>query len=189
MSYDDANDFLMGGGGAPTFSWKGKPIGTVCKGTILDMEVSQQTDMDTGDPLVWDDGKPRMQLVVTLQTDLRNGEGMSAPAMERLSDPSEDDGIRRLFVKAQMQKAVRDAVRASSQSQMRIGGVLAVQYAQDGVKKKASYDAPKEYVAQYAPPSVDVNDLIEAPMQPVAAPAPAPQQIAPVNGGVATSLI
>ena len=65
---DDINDFLMGGGGkAASF----EEVGVVCEGEIIDARLAQQTDMDTNAPLFWTDGRPRMQLVLTLQTEER----------------------------------------------------------------------------------------------------------------------
>lgn len=156
------DDFLLGGG-APTATFKDAPIGRTYKGTIVASEVTQQTKMGTGEPLTWDDGKPRMQAVVTIQTDER--------------DPAnpEDDGQRRLFVKGDMQRAVREAVKASGAKSFEIGGTLAVQYVGDG-QAKSGLNAPKLYRAEYAPPSptAATNDLLGvsgATAAPVAQPA------------------
>ncbi|MEU6647831.1 hypothetical protein ABZ863_35685, partial [Saccharomonospora sp. NPDC046836] len=96
----DANDFLMGGGGAPSASFP--TPGTIVGGTITETPtVQQQKDIKTGDPLFWSDGNPRMQMIVTVQTDDRD------PAIE------DDDGKRRIFVKGQMKNAIQDAVRTA----------------------------------------------------------------------------
>jgi hypothetical protein len=167
----NVDDFLMGGGGAP--SAKFDTIGRTYKGTILKSEMRQQTDI-SGTPKNYDDGNPMMQAVITIQTD------------ERDSSIEDDDGQRRLFVKGNMQKAVRDAIVASRCSTLALGGTLAVRYTGDGIPKRAGLSAPKEYVAQYVAPAVGVGDLIAS--------APAPQAPAPAvassnGGGVATNLI
>ena len=90
-NYADPNAFLMGGGAK---SAKFDNEGDKVVGTILDMQVKQQTDIKTGAPRTWDNGDPMMQLVVTLQTDAR--------------DDEDDDGQRTLYVKGQMQRAVQD---------------------------------------------------------------------------------
>lgn len=141
----DVNDFLMGGGGAP--SAKFPTIGTLHKGTITETAVSQQTSLE-GDPKVWPDGNPMMQAVITIQTD------------ERDMDIDDDEGLRRLFVKGQMQAAVREAVRASGASKLEIGGTLAVIYDSDGERKSPGHNPPKIYRAQYVPPVGAVNDLL-----------------------------
>ena len=48
-------------------------IGTTVGGVITRIgDPMQQTDFSSGKPLTWDDGTPRMQLPVTVQTDLRD---------------------------------------------------------------------------------------------------------------------
>ena len=70
-NYADPNAFLMGGGAkSAKFDREGDKV----VGTILDMQVKQQTDIKTGAPRTWDNGDPMMQLVVTLQTDARDDE-------------------------------------------------------------------------------------------------------------------
>jgi len=60
----DANAFLMGTG-IP--SAKFPTVGTTVTGTIVrEPELQQQTDFDTGEPLTWPDGRPRMQVRVIL---------------------------------------------------------------------------------------------------------------------------
>jgi hypothetical protein len=88
----DPNAWLMGGS-VP--SAKFETHGDTVTGVITDTpEVRPQTDFDSGQPLFWDDGKPKMQLVVTLATDQRD------PAN------ADDDGTRRVYVKGKLQQAV-----------------------------------------------------------------------------------
>ncbi|ALF01433.1 hypothetical protein SEA_LILPHARAOH_55 [Mycobacterium phage LilPharaoh] len=147
---NDSYDFL-GGGGVP--SGKFVNHGDVVGGVIaVEPEQRQQTDYKTGDPLFWKDGSPRMQLVVTLQTDLRDPE------------IDDDDGKRRLFVKGEMKKAVQKAVIAAGARGLDVGGELHVTYVGDG-EKKGNLDPPKLYSAVYKPPAA-----------PAVAPAAAPAQ-------------
>ncbi len=148
MSLDEINSRLMGSG-KPTISWKDAPIGTVVKGKILDGHESQQTDFHTREPLVWKDGQPRMQIVLTLATDMRD------PAVDG------DDGERQLFVKGQMQKAVGEAVRKAGVTGLAAGGTLAVQFSGLGEATGAGLNPPKVFVAQYAPPAINAGaDLL-----------------------------
>lgn len=137
---DAANDFLMSGGGK-TASFP-EP-GTVVRGTVLNAEPRQQRDFDNGQPLTWDDGKPRMELVVTLQT------------KDVDPDDESDDGVRVLYAKANMLKAIKEAVRPHGG--IAIGGELAVKYTGDGEQKKRGFNPPKLYKAQYEAPAKTVS--------------------------------
>ncbi|MGW9437765.1 hypothetical protein [Streptomyces sp. NPDC055607] len=149
-----ADDFLMGGG-VP--SAKFPVLGTTVSGRITERPtVEQQRDFTTGELKFWDDGKPQMQLVVTLATAERD------PA-----DP-EDDGTRRLYIKGQMKSAVASAVRATGARGLEVGGTLTVTYSRDGVKTNPRFNAPKNFDAAYVPAAQ--NEL----HTPDPAPAPAP---------------
>jgi hypothetical protein len=147
MTTQTVEDFLSGGG-APTAKFP--TPGTLVKGTVQSAVVSQQTDID-GTLKTWDDGNPRMQIVVTLATD------------DRDASIDNDDGTRRLFIKGQMLSALKDALRIAGVKTLEEGGTLGVQYKEDGEQKRAGFNAPKVYVAQYRAPvasSVSVDELI-----------------------------
>jgi hypothetical protein len=150
-------------------------IGTTVGGVITRIgDPMQQTDFSSGKPLTWDDGTPRMQLPVTVQTDLR--------------DPSNplDDGKRTLYVKGEMKKAIGAALRAAG-TKMALGGTLTVTFS--GEEPTAGY--PKKlYTATYAAPAPG-GAFFEEPAAPVAAAhvgappaAPAPAPAAPAPAGV-----
>jgi hypothetical protein len=143
----DPDDLLMGGG-APTCTFP--EIGTTWKGQVVDKRTEQQRDFDSGKPLTWDDGNPRLQVVITLQTD------------ERDPKIAGDDGRRRLFVKGQMLAAIRKAVSDAGAQTVEIGGTLAVQYSGDGEPTRRGMNPPKQYTAAYKPPvaAVGVGDLL-----------------------------
>ncbi|MBT2449444.1 hypothetical protein J7F03_20600 [Streptomyces sp. ISL-43] len=154
-----ADDFLMGGGGAPTakFPMPGTSIG----GRITERPtVEQQRDIKTGDKKFWSDGNPMMQLVVTVQTDLRD------PAIE------DDDGRRRLFVKGQLKNAIADAVRLTGARGLEVGGGLAVTYTHDGAASGPGMSPPKQYTATY---TAAATAALHTPDPGAQAPAPAPQ--------------
>lgn len=132
-----ADNFLMGGGGAP--SAKFPAIGTSYSGRITEKpDVQQQRDFNSGEPKFWKDGNPMMQLVVTIQTEHRDPE------------VADDDGRRRLFVKGQLKQAVADAVRRSGGRGLEVGGTLTVTYTHDG-ERQGNYNPPKQYKAEYVP--------------------------------------
>jgi hypothetical protein len=141
----DPDDFLDGAG-APTAKFP--TIGTVVKGTVLGKAVSQQRDFKTGLPKTYDDGNPMEQLVLTLQTDLRD------PAKP------DDDGQRRVFAKGGMLKAIRAAVKAKSPTgKLELGATIAVQYTGDGTAE-GNLNPPKLFVADYAPPAVTADAAV-----------------------------
>ncbi|MGM9380306.1 hypothetical protein [Streptomyces antibioticus] len=179
LQQPSADDFLMGGS---TPSAKFPTIGTAVTGRITTKPtVEQQRDYTTGEPKFWDDGKPQMQLVVTLATNERD------PAVQ------DDDGTRRLYVKGQMKNAVAQAVRAAGAPGLEAGGALTVQYTHDGEKTNPRFNAPKQFAAQYLPAAAaelhtpDPGPAAPAPAAPPAQaynPAPVPPGVNPVTGEI-----
>lgn len=190
---NDANDFLLGGGGK---SAKFENIGDTVTGRIVSTEVRQQTDIKTGEPLTWENGDPRMQLVVTLATDQR--------------DDEDDDGHRAVYVKGSkaggsqsMHDAVRTAVQTARAKGLEAGGTLTVSYVgaepakQRGMSDRklwqASYTAPDlaatsgAYLGTAAPsvggqPAAAPQPVSAPATQPTSAPAPVPPAAAPAGG-------
>ncbi|AHZ95621.1 hypothetical protein PBI_OKIROE_60 [Mycobacterium phage OkiRoe] len=131
----NASKQFLAGGGAPTAKFPNGVYGTVNGGRIVaEPVVEQQRDYDTGKPLTYDDGNPKMQMVVTIQTDLRD------PSI------SDDDGKRRLFVRSGMRAAVQKAVQAAGVDFLAVGGDLQVTYTHDDGRAK-------QYTAVYTPPN------------------------------------
>lgn len=172
-----ADDFLMGGG---VTSAKFPTIGTTVSGRITERPtVEQQKDFTTGDLKFWDDGKPQMQLVVTLATNE--------------IDPAnpDDDGARRIYIKGQMKNAVAQAVRTSGARGLEVGGVLSVTYSADGVAKNPRFNAPKNFTATYTPAAtVALNTPDPVAQQPMAPmPGLTPQQQAAAAQNPATAAL
>lgn len=139
---NDPNDFLLGGGGK---SARFDQVGDTVTGTIVSTEVRQQTDIADGKPLTWDNGDPRMQLVVTLQTDIH--------------DDPEDDGQRAIYVKGSKSpgsKSLHDAVRAAVQNAkakgLDTGGTLTVTFIGTEASKTRGFSDRKLYEASYTAP-------------------------------------
>lgn len=132
----NADDLLMGGGGPP--SAKFPVLGYENAGRIVGKPtVEQQRDYDTDEPLYWADGKPRWQIVVTLATG------------ERDPEISDDDGVRRLFIKGQMKTAVQAALKTAKADGLEDGGHLTVTYTADGAQPNPKKNPPKQYTARY----------------------------------------
>ncbi|USH45348.1 hypothetical protein SEA_RUTHIEJR_70 [Mycobacterium phage Ruthiejr] len=168
------------GSGVP--SAKFNTIGDTVGGKIVaEPTIEQQRDYGTGAPLVYDDGNPRMQMVITVQTDL--------------CDPEvpDDDGQRRLFVKGAMKYAIGQALKAAGKQQPEVGGELYVTYTHDGEQKNPLLNPPKQFAARYTPPALAAQFFNGAQAQPAAvtqavaaapaavAPAPAPAAVAPAS--------
>lgn len=147
MTITDPNDFLLSSG-VPSFKFDA--IGATAKGPIVSLDMQQQRDFNTGLGLTWDNGDPKQQLRIVLITDLR--------------DNDQDNGHRAVYVKGQMQQAVRDAIKTAGAQKIEVGGTLAVRYDSDGDPPKKGLNAPKQYRAKYEPPTpatnaVDADDL------------------------------
>jgi hypothetical protein len=156
----DANDILMGSGGAPAAKFP--TVGTVVTGTVIaEPRATQQVNFRTKAPETWKDGSPKMQVVVKLATNLRDPE------------KADDNGERDLYIKGKnLTDAIRQAVRQSGANGIHTGGVLTVQYIGDGPTDPNADVAPKLYAASYQPPAVSFNG-VTPPAQP-AAPASQP---------------
>jgi hypothetical protein len=135
-----AEDFFMGGGrGEPSFDWGATQnagnakLGATIKGVITEIgEPTQQTDMATKAPKFFPDGQRRMQVAITLQTEMRNWEGVKPdgiPMDDQTGQPKAphlDQGLRRIFVKGDMQRAVKEAAKRDLQRAPQPGDSLAV---------------------------------------------------------------
>jgi hypothetical protein len=153
---DEINEFLMGSG-AKAFAFDN--IGDTVTGTIVEMKKVQQTDMDSGKPVFWDNGDPKMMLRVTLQTTLNDGD--------------DDEGLRSVYLRGgnftavhgkgtSSLVAVKDAVRRSGTTDgIQPGGKLTLQYSGEGAKPNRGFNAPKLYTAAYEVPSfaVDLDEM------------------------------
>lgn len=153
---DEINDFLMGNG-AKAFPFEN--MGDTVTGRIVEMKKQQQTDLDSGEPLFWKNGDPKMMLRITLATNDQDSE--------------DDEGLRSVYLRGgnptavkgkgtSSLVAVKDAVKKSgSESGIEVGGTLTLQYSGEGEKTNRAFNAPKLYVASYKPPSyaVDIDEL------------------------------
>jgi hypothetical protein len=142
---DDINDFLSGGVPGAGFD----AIGDKWVGIVVDFEKVQQTDYDTGVPVTWDDGTPKMMLHVDIQTDVRDEEIVG------------DDGVRRLYVRGNMLTKFKSALRAAKMRMDR-GVEVTVAYIADGDPPKKGMNPPKLYdvVVAPGPTGVSADDLV-----------------------------
>jgi hypothetical protein len=132
----DPDELMSGGHKAATFP--DQQFGHVVGGPIVEKPVTtQQLDFDSRQPKFYDDGNPMWQIVVAVQ---------AQPGAE------DDDGIRAFYLKAQMKKAVQDAVRRAGATRLEVGGELHVRYIRDEPNSRGRGKPKKIYEARYAPP-------------------------------------
>lgn len=138
----DVESFLTGK--VASASFPDGAYGTVVGGRIVrPPQIMQQRDYTTGDPIVYpDSGQPAMQLVVHVQTDLR--------------DPTipDDDGVRALYIKGQMRAALIEALKATGTKSPTTGGELYMRYERDEpvtLKNGRPGNAQKIYKGKYVP--------------------------------------
>lgn len=154
MSWDDVNKALMGGGGR---SASFKSHGDRVWGEIINLDRIQQRDFDSGELTWWDEEKtqPKMQIVVTLQTDDR--------------EDDEDDGVRKVYIKepSQLREAMRKAITQAGAKGVAHGGKFLVQYVSDGEPKRKGMSGQKQYFVRYQAPPEGFMAIDDDPGMPV----------------------
>ena len=178
----NANDLLMSGG---IKSAKFDTLGDTVMGTLVDEPKAIQMTKYQSDELdFWPSGDPKMQIVVTIQTDLR--------------DPADafDEGKRRLHIPPRMMPPVREAVQRAGAKGLAIGGRIAVRWITGTGKGEGN---PKVYAAEYQAPAVDPGGLLtgggnghqpataQAPAAAAPAPQPSPMLATPTQAAPATA--
>lgn len=132
-------------GGVPAAKFADGQYGTVIGGEITtEPRMQQQRDYTTGDPVVYPDGNPAMQMVVTVRTDLRD------PAIDG------DTGERAFYIRGQLRQAVGEALRKAGAKAPQKGGTLQVKYLRDEpvtLKNGRPGNPQKIYAAKYEPPA------------------------------------
>lgn len=183
---DSVFDSAGGSSGAPSFLWPLQQdpkkadrmvpvIGGAIQGEITDIYVTVVKDVDTKLPKLNKNGKQQPQVNLTLQTALRNWEGVkSIPTDDNDVElpPEEDDGKRRIYVKYRLLDALSKAIKASPQGKggPRVGAKVAVKITDLTYSDVKSRHPLPDYEAKYLPPAEDpAADIFNA--QPAAAPA------------------
>lgn len=162
----DSDDFFSGGSPSAKFP----TVGTVLDGTITRVgEKMQQRDFTTSEPKTYSDGQPMWQLPIDVQTAERD------PQIEG------DDGVRTLYVKGQMKKAMVKALRAAGQAGPRVGGRIRVTYVGDDQPPGGRGIASKRYEVKYAAPAPKPADDFFAGGAPATQPPAAPPASAPFD--------
>lgn len=114
--------------------------GTTVAGLVISQELTAQKDPKTGKPKLRG-GKTIPQLEVIILT-------------QEKTDP-DDDGARKLFVRGNLQKAIKKAILAAGDDDLRNGSRVTAQFTGTGTAFSADYAPPKLYRAKYEPPNDD----------------------------------
>lgn len=149
---DDVMGMLEGGAPGQLFPKVGYKWG----GTLIAAESSQKTDMETQEPKVWADGKPQMQLVLTLQGEPTGFkyEGQQYDKVEI----DDDDGVRRLFLSGNKLKALKDALRVAK-AKLEIGGYFEMTREKDGEAPKKGYARRQNYSGVWTPAHLNTKKV------------------------------
>lgn len=140
-----ARAFLDGIGG-PALSFDGEGLGYV--GQVISAELVPQTDPVTGEAKTFDNGDPRMQVCVFLDTDLRDP---NAP---------DDDGERRWFVAWKAGSALKRAERTARQP-LATGVWVAVVHTSTDAPTKKGLNGVKHYTVRVWPLGTEPDDADE----------------------------
>lgn len=135
-------------------SFKFDKVGDYVTGTIAEEPVlTDQSEYGTGTPKLDKNGNVMKQLVVVVQTNLRNWEKTTNPAKDENGNPkpaSEDTGLRTLWVRFLMRDAIAAALKEVGATTLEVGGELSVAYTENS--RFNGFDV-KNYKAKYVKPT------------------------------------
>jgi hypothetical protein len=132
----DANDLLVGSS-VPSLSFKDAVVGDSYTGIITDLRTVQVRNYEDPTKLeFWDDGKPKLQIEVTLATDYADG-----------SDP-EDDGSRRVFLFGQKLRAAQDEMRKKGIKKLERGSKFTITLSGTKPSTNKRYNDVKMYTIE-----------------------------------------
>lgn len=161
----------VGGGitNAPGISWPAVGKNNFVEGLIVPTQVgdsqrpyrvTQQTKYPSGEPLFFvekdgSQGKPRTQLVLILQTELRDWAGTSDNFQEKIDearqngeDVPEDVGLRRItFKSGKALNEFKDVLRAARVQNFEIGGTVKARWT--GKEKAKPGSDAQPYIFEY----------------------------------------
>lgn len=140
-------DLLAGNSAKAYFGANSQPGDTVT-GVIEKIETTQVNDFQTKQPAFWNDGRPKEQIHVIIQTQLR--------------DPSvdDDDGRRSLWIKGWgiQLKAFRDACRQAGVKIPKPGDTITERFV--GLGQRGDAPQPPKVFEFHIEPASSVNSLV-----------------------------
>lgn len=148
---------LLAGNSAKTYFGANSQPGDSVTGVIEKIETAQVNDFQTKQPAFWNDGRPKEQIHVIIQTQLR--------------DPSvdDDDGRRSLWIKGWgiQLKAFREACRQAGVKIPKPGDTITERFV--GLGQQGDAPQPPKVFEFHIEPASSVNSLVNGsqPQQPV----------------------
>jgi hypothetical protein len=156
-SLPDASDLLVGSS-VPTLSFKDVAVGEGYEGTVISARTVQVRNYEDPTKLeFWDDGKPKLQIEVTLATDYADQ-----------TDP-DDDGSRRVFLFGQKLRAAQEEFRKKGLKKLEAGYHFKIVLTGTKPSQNKRYNDVKLYSIEINPATSDaaVDALLEAGAKPV----------------------
>ena len=157
-------DLLAGNSAKAYFGANSQP-GDSVTGVIEKIETTQVNDFQTKQPAFWNDGRPKEQIHVIIQTQLR--------------DPSvdDDDGRRSLWVKGWgiQLKAFRDACRQAGVKIPKPGDTITERFV--GLGQRGDAPQPPKVFEFHIEPASSVNSLVNGSQPHAACPAGLPRSL------------
>ena len=143
----DPND-LLGSKSVPSLSFKDVEVGTKFEGVITDLRTVQVRNYEDPNKLeYWDDGKPKLQIEVTLATEYID------------SSLDEDDGTRRVYLFGQKLQAAKAEMKAKGIDKLEKGFKFAIEFVGTKPSSNKRYNDVKLYAIEVIPgksnPDVD----------------------------------
>jgi hypothetical protein len=140
MSMPDLSQLISEAQDAPAFFTKTSKPGTTITGIISSIAVRQTRDIKTKKPESWDDGAPKQQIVVIVDTtNTETGETES----------------RSIYIRwwGANRKAFAAGIIDSGATTPELGGALTATYKGEGVQADKTLDPPKLYEYSYTAPA------------------------------------
>lgn len=122
---------LLNGKSVPSISFKDAKVGDAYTGTITALETAQVRNYESGEPEFWEDGNPKLQIVVTLATTY--GDGV------------EDDGERKVYLFGQKLQAAKAALKEAGLQKLEIGSSFTITYSGTKPSSNKKYNDVKLY--------------------------------------------
>lgn len=150
-------DELLAGNSAKAYFGANSQPGDTVTGVIEKIETTQVNDFQTKQPAFWNDGRPKEQIHVIIQTQLRD------PSVE------DDDGRRSLWVKGWgiQLKAFREACMQAGVKTPKPGDTITERFV--GLGQRGNAPQPPKVFEFHIEPASSVNSLVNGsqPQQPV----------------------
>lgn len=120
--------------------------------TVVSVDTQQSTDIK-GNPKTWDDGKPKMEVVVGLQVPEDQIKGKYDYDQEEWEEVEDDDFVRYIFCSAGMFTAAKNAMKNAKVRNFEVGGTIErIKHTMTHKPSQVGWKGAKAYEMVYTPP-------------------------------------